>query len=81
MTITSGQAAAKQSCREQGLSLAFYDYASLANAVYTVGPVGDYIWATRDYFRRNHREVELTDSQVAIIAKATYIGLHGKTPG
>lgn len=81
MSITDGQKAAKAVLIQHGIQLEFYDYSSLANAVHTVGPVGDIEWAVRDYFRRNHREIELSDSLVAEVAQATYIGLRGRSQG
>lgn len=75
--ITEAQKAAKACLLKHGIKLEFYDYASLANAIYTVGPIGDIQWAVRDYFRRNHREIELPESVVAEIAESTYIGFHG----
>lgn len=76
--ITDAQKIAKQRCLAHGIEgLVHSDYASLANAVYTMGPIGDTYWAVRDYFRRNHKEVELTESMVADIAENTYIGLNG----
>lgn len=77
-SITDAQKAAKLVALSHGIQdLTHGDYASLANAVHTMGPIGDTHWATRDYFRRNHKEIELTEEMVAEIAEATYVGLYG----
>ena len=76
--ITEGQRAAKVACLNHGiLGLLHQDFASMANAIYTMGPIGDTYWAVRDYFRRNHKEIELSEEAVAEIAESTYTALNG----
>ena len=76
-SITNGQRAAKIACARHGVVLEFYDYASLANAVQCGGPQADVLKCARSYFQRNHREIELTEEQLADIGQAVYMGLRG----
>jgi hypothetical protein len=79
--IISGQTAAKKIIEGWGHKLDFYDYASLANAVYTGGPKGDHTKNTRNYFARCHSNIELTEDQCIILGAAVWAGLCNRYTG